>query len=135
MRPTTDAPVDPSHLFDRLEDVEREDEDEDEDLDQAEADKNPDDEDTGELYGVRTPHAADRGLAAPEDQDGFTESEQGETWLESLEHHAAESGTVPEEPVVVVDDSDVEHPEHRGHNPTERDRPVADKGSGGPGGR
>ena len=34
---------------------------------------------------------------------------------------------------MIIDDSD-EHLEHRGHNPTERDRPVADKGSGGPGG-
>jgi hypothetical protein len=91
--------------------------------------------DTGELYGVRTPHAGGVNLAAPEDRDAFEGAWLGETWLESLEEHAAEMGPVPEEPVVVVDDSDVEHPDHRGHHATERgDPPVADKGSGGPGG-
>jgi hypothetical protein len=91
--------------------------------------------DTGELYGVRTPHAGDTDLAAPEDQDSFEGASRGETWLEALEEHAAEMGPAPEEEVVIVDDSDVEHPDHRGHHPTDwRDRPVADKGSGGPGG-
>jgi hypothetical protein len=91
--------------------------------------------DTGELYGVRTPHAGDTNLAAPEDQDSFEGSWRGETWLEALEEHAAVMGPAPEEEVVIVDDSDVAHPDHRGHHPTEwRDRPVADKGSGGPGG-
>jgi hypothetical protein len=90
--------------------------------------------DTGELYGVRTPHAGDTDLAAPEDRDSFEGSWRGETWLESLEEHATVMGPAPEEEVVIVDDSD-EHPDHRGHHPTERgDRPVADKGSGGPGG-
>lgn len=87
--------------------------------------------DTGELYGVRTPHAGDPDLAAPEDRDGFEGAERGENWLESLSGHAAESGPAPEEEVVIVDDSDPE----RGHSSTESgDRPVADKGSGGPGG-
>lgn len=133
MRPTTDSHRDPSQLFDDLHDL---DDDVDED-DEDDADERDDtlDEDTGELYGVRTPHAADRDLSAPEDQDGFTESALGETWLESLEHHAAEMGACPGEPIAVVDDSDVDHPDHRGHHSTERDRPVADKGSGGPGGR
>lgn len=91
--------------------------------------------DTGELYGVRTPHAGDTDLSAPEDQGSFEGSERGETWLEALEEHAAEMGPAPEEEVVIVDDSDLEHPDHRGHHPTDwRDRPVADKGSGGPGG-
>ena len=91
---------------------------------------------TGELYGVRTPHAGDPDLSAREDQDSFEGSWRGETWLESLEEHAAVMGPAPEEEVVIVDDSDVAHPDHRGHHPTEwRDRPVADKGSGGPGGR
>jgi hypothetical protein len=90
---------------------------------------------TGELYGVRTPHAGDTNLAAPEDRDSFEGSWRGETWLEALEEHATVMGPAPEEEVVLVDDSDVEHPDHRGHHPTERrDRPVADKGSGGPGG-
>ena len=90
---------------------------------------------TGELYGVRTPHAGDTNLAAAEDRDGFEGSWRGETWLEALEEHATEMGPAPEEEVVIVDDSDIEHPDHRGHQATERrDRPVADKGSGGPGG-
>lgn len=92
-------------------------------------------QETGELYGVRTPHAGDPNLAAPEDQDSFEGSWRGETWLEALEEHAIGMGPAPEEEVVVVDDSDREHPDHRGHHATERrDRPVADKGSGGPGG-
>jgi hypothetical protein len=91
--------------------------------------------DTGELYGVRTPHAGDTDLSAPEDQDSFEGADRGETWLESLEEHAALMGPAPEEEVVIVDDSDLEHPDHRGHHPTDwRDRPVADKGSGGSGG-
>jgi len=93
-------------------------------------------DETGELYGVRTPHAGDTDLAAAEDRDGFEGSWRGETWLEALEEHATTMGPALEEEVVVVDDSDVEHPNHRGHHPTERrDRPIADKGSGGPGGR
>jgi hypothetical protein len=92
-------------------------------------------DETGELYGVRTPHAGDTNLAAPEDRDSFEGSWRGETWLESLEEHATLMGPAPEEEVVIIDDSDIEHPDHRGHHPTERgDRPVADKGSGGPGG-
>ncbi len=113
-------------------------EDEEEDLDPARMTAEAYAEtakETGELYGVRTPHAADPDLAAPEDRDSFEGSWRGETWLESLEEHAIEMGPVPEEEVVIVDDSDVEHPDHRGHHPTERgDRPVADKGSGGSGG-
>jgi hypothetical protein len=90
--------------------------------------------DTGDLYGVRTPHAGDTGLAASEDHDSFEGSTLGETWLEALEERAAVMGPAPEEEVVIVDDSD-EHPEHRGHHASEwRDRPVADKGSGGTGG-
>lgn len=92
-------------------------------------------EETGELYGLRTPHAGAPNLAAPEDRDSFEGSWRGENWLESLEEHATEMGPAPEEEVVIIDDSDREHPDHRGHAATERrDRPVADKGSGGPGG-
>jgi hypothetical protein len=93
------------------------------------------DHETGDLYGVRTPHAGDTTLAAREDQDSFEGSWRGETWLEALEEHAAVMGPAPEEEVVIVDDSDVGTQDHRGHHSTEGgDRPVADKGSGGPGG-
>jgi hypothetical protein len=89
--------------------------------------------DTGDLYGVRTPHAGDTSFAIPEAQGSYEGSDLGEHWLEALEEHAAEMGPVPEEEIVIIDDSD-EHLDHRGHHSTERDRPVADKGSGGPGG-
>ena len=93
------------------------------------------DDDTGELYGVRTPHAGDTDLSAPEDRDSFDGASGGQSWLEALEEHAALMGPVPEEEIVIVDDSDIEHPAHRGHHATQwRDRPVADKGAGGPGG-
>jgi hypothetical protein len=59
------------------------------------------------------------------------DSELGETWLEALETHAAEGGPAPERDVVIVDDSDP----HAGPPPTDfRDRPKADRGSGGRGG-
>ena len=97
----------------------------------------PDDEllasepDTGDLYGVRSPHAGDTDLSAPEHLDAFEGADRGENWLEALAEHATESGPEPEEEVVIIDDSDAE----RGHHSTEgRDRPVADKGSGGRGG-
>jgi hypothetical protein len=84
---------------------------------------------TGELYGLRTPHAGDPNLAAAEDRDAFEGAGRGETWLEALEEHATLMGPAPEEEVVIVDAND------RSHHPTERgDRPVADKGSGGSGG-
>lgn len=88
--------------------------------------------DTGELYGVRTPHAGDPNLSDSEDRDSYDGAMRGETWLEALEEHAASMGPALEEEVVIVDDSDRDH---RGHQATERDRPIADKGSGGPGGR
>lgn len=88
-------------------------------------------DDTGELYGVHTPRAADRDLDKTDDQESFADSEMGENWLETLGKKAAEYGAEPEEVLEVVDDSD----EHTGHHSTESgDRPVADKGSGGPGG-
>ena len=91
-----------------------------------------DEGETGELYGVRTPHAADADLAAGVDHGAFEGVDEGENWLESLERHAAEMGPAPDEEVVVIDSSDP----HGGHHPSESgDRPVADKGSGGPGGR
>jgi len=87
--------------------------------------------DTGELYGVHVATAGDRELAASEDRDAFADSDLGENWLESLETHAAEGGPAPERDVVIIDDSDP----HSGPPSTDfRDRPKADRGSGGPGG-
>jgi hypothetical protein len=88
-------------------------------------------EDVGELYGVHTPNAEDRDLEKTPDQEQFVDSEQGENWLETLGKNATEYGAEVEREVDIVDDSD----EHRGHHKTDqRDRPVADKGSGGPAG-
>ena len=72
------------------------------------------------------PPGFDRELAATED------STLGEHFFESLDAHATEGGPAVEHEVDVLDDSDPNHPTH---HPTESgDRPVADKGSGGPGG-
>jgi hypothetical protein len=85
-------------------------------------------EDTGDLYGVHSPKAADRDLDTTQDQEEFVDSEDGENWLETLGKKSAEYGAEAEEELDVVDDSD----EHRGHHKSDnRDRPVADKGSGG----
>jgi len=88
--------------------------------------------DTGDLYGVRTPKATDRRIEQTSDNEEYLESDEGETWLETLSKAASEGGTVPDEDVRPVDDSD---PDFRTHSATDhRDRPVADKGSGGLGG-
>lgn len=88
-------------------------------------------EDTGELYGVHTPHAEEAEPEQTADQESFIDSEQGENWLETLGKRAAEYGAAAEEELDVVDNSD----ELGGHHSTESgDRPVADKGSGGPSG-
>jgi hypothetical protein len=83
--------------------------------------------DVGDLYGIHTPHATDRGH--PDDDHAF---DQGQNWIEALETDAAEGGPEPEQGVEdVVDDEDVYGPPHASDT---RDRPVADRGSGGPGG-
>ena len=87
-------------------------------------------DDTGELYGVHTPRAADRDLDKTDDQESFADSEMGENWLETLGKKAAEYGAEAEEVLDPVDNSD----EHTHHSSERGDRPVADKGSGGPGG-
>jgi hypothetical protein len=69
-----------------------------------------------------------------DDRHGFEGSSRGENWVEALEEHAILMGPAPDEEVVIVDDSDVELPDHRGHRTERRDRPVADNGSGGPAG-
>jgi hypothetical protein len=140
-------PADPSQQLDEaggfqiepLElDVEPTSESED-DLDAAITRADPGDEDTavarrqdvGELYGVHLPPALDRDLAAPEDHDSYARADAGENWIESLEQAAAENGPAVEREVDPTDDSD----HHVHHASDTRDRPVADRGGGGPGGR
>jgi hypothetical protein len=93
-------------------------------VDEAEA---PPRREAGELYGVHTPRAAEH-LEVPDDRDAF---DRGENWLEALEQEAAETGPAPEHELDLVDDSDP----RPAHPSTDfRDRPKADRGSGGPGG-
>lgn len=93
-------------------------------------------EETGELYGIRIPPAGDTDLAAAEDRDAFEGAWRGETWLESLQEHATLMGPAPEEEVVIVDDSDAERTDHRGHHPAQQQqRPIASPRSAGPGSR
>jgi hypothetical protein len=87
--------------------------------------------DLGDLYGVHLPPAEDRELATP-DLESFQDSTLGESFVEELIQSATEGGPVPEHVVDVVDDSDHNHPTH--HATESGDPPVADKGSGGPGG-
>ena len=87
----------------------------------------------GDLYGVHVPRSADGAdIDLTPDQESFQDSSLGEHVFETLEKKLAEAGTAnPEEDVEFEDDSDRE----RGHSKSDRrDRPVADKGSGGPGG-
>lgn len=85
-------------------------------------------EDTGELYGVHLPPPSDNDLDVNRDGESFKDSELGEHAFETLEKKMTENGAAPERELDVVDDSDIE----RGHHKTDtRDRPVADKGSGG----
>jgi hypothetical protein len=87
--------------------------------------------DTGDLYGVHLPRAGDRDLDTNPDAESFRDADLGEHAFETLEKKMAESGNEPEHDIDVQDDSDPDG----GHHSTESgDRPVADKGSGGPGG-
>lgn len=88
--------------------------------------------DAGDLYGVHVPRAADPESDLVRDRDAFEQEREGEHVFESLQRKMAESGTAdPEEDVEFEDDSDP----LGGHRKTDtRDRPVADKGSGGPAG-
>jgi hypothetical protein len=108
------------------------------DLDAAISRADPGEEDTaiaprqdvGELYGVHLPPALDRDLTAAEDHDAYVRADTGENWLESLGQAATEYGPAVEREVDPTDDSD-----HHAHHATDtRDRPVADRGSGGVGG-
>jgi hypothetical protein len=97
-----------------------------------EAEAKDDARDTGELYGVHVPPATDPAISAGPDHGGFEDADLGEDFFESLEEHAAELGAAPEHELDIVDDSDHDHAGH--HKTDTRDRPVADKGSGGPAG-
>src|SRR5690606_18788956 len=59
-------------------------------------------EDTGDLYGVHIPPAADPDMDKTEDQESFLDAEAGETWLETLEKKTAEYGAEPEHQLDVV---------------------------------
>lgn len=87
--------------------------------------------DTGELYGLHVQPASDTALAAAEDRDAFRGSERGEHWFEALEERAIEGGLLAERELVIIDDGD-----HHAPPPAtdRRDRPKADRGSGGRGG-
>jgi hypothetical protein len=78
--------------------------------------------DAGELYGVHVVPAANTDL--PNNDTSFNE---GENWIEALEHTAAEDGPAPERELDLMDTQD-EPPHHTDH----RDIPVADRGSAGP---
>jgi hypothetical protein len=83
--------------------------------------------DTGDLYGGHTPPATDR-----EHPDEDQAMDEGQSWTETLQASSIENGAMPEfELDDIVDDSEVDHPPHPSDT---RDRPVADRGSGGPGG-
>ncbi len=83
--------------------------------------------DVGDLYGVHTPPATDR-----THPDGDASFEEGQNWLEALETDAVEKGPEAEHDLAdVVDDEDVYDAPHPSDT---KDTPVADRGSGGPGG-
>ena len=75
--------------------------------------------------------SGDKDLDVNRDRESFQDSTLGEHAFETLEKKMAEAGPDPERDVVIIDETDSEG----GHHPTESgDRPVADKGSGGPSG-
>src|SRR5438067_12823240 len=87
--------------------------------------------DVGVLYGIHTPPATETELAAGEDHDSYRSADLGESFVEMLAAKSTELGPLPEHDVDVIDDSDLEAPPP----PTDhRDRPKADRGSGGVGG-
>jgi len=88
--------------------------------------------DLGDLYGVHLTPASDRELAASDDTSSYQDATLGESFTEELLAKSTEGGALPEHEVIVIDDSDDLHPTH--HATESGDRPVADKGSGGPGG-
>ena len=82
--------------------------------------------DVGDLYGLHTPRAAD---TMHLDDDAAMEN--GQNWLESLATDSVEGGTEPELELDMSDDADNDRPPHSSDT---HDRPIADRGSGGPAG-
>ncbi|MGE0548146.1 MAG: hypothetical protein AB7O24_31400 [Kofleriaceae bacterium] len=81
--------------------------------------------DAGDLYGVHTPAASD-----PHHPDDDRAMDQGENWVEALQADAIEDGALPERELdSIVDDADTDLPPHPSDT---HDRPVADRGAGGP---
>lgn len=76
--------------------------------------------DTGDLYGQKVDVAFE-----PYTVDDDVAMEDGQNWLEQLEQDAAEGGLMPEEAIDLREDT---------RRNDLRDIPVADRGSGGPGG-
>ena len=81
--------------------------------------------DDGDLYGVHTPAASN-----PHHLDDDQAMESGENWVEALQADAIENGALPERELdAIVDEEDTDLPPHPSDT---RDRPVADRGAGGP---
>jgi hypothetical protein len=85
-------------------------------LESAFADAEVDDDDEAATHDART-------------AGEYAETALGENWVETLETRAAEGGPSAEREIEANDDQDRDV-----HHGSKRDRPVADKGSGGPAG-
>lgn len=85
--------------------------------------------DAGDLYGVHVPRASDPQSDIRGDREAFDAESDGEHMFDSLQRKMTENGTAdPEEDVRFEDASD----RQGGHRKSDtRDRPIADKGSGG----
>src|SRR5258708_11022034 len=97
--------------------------------DDAELEPTP--KDTGLLYGVHELPAEETELAAPEDNDAFRGADLGESFVEALAEKSIEYGPRPEHELDIIDETDLRDPPP---STDHRDRPKADRGSGGPGG-
>ena len=87
-------------------------------------------DDTGELYGLHMPKVDDPERPTGPELAEYAESDLGENWLETLGTDSTEGGPAGDDELDPNDDTD-----HQTHHSSESgDRPVADKGSGGPGG-
>ncbi|MGE3544516.1 MAG: hypothetical protein AB7L28_11305 [Kofleriaceae bacterium] len=81
--------------------------------------------DAGDLYGGHTPAASD-----PHHPDDDRAMDEGENWVEALQADVIEGGALPEHELdAIVDDADTDLPPHPSDT---HDRPVADRGAGGP---